>query len=458
MKNRLAKNKISLARTFVCTIAIVAVCVSSFGAQPPVPLAPPGSHASCWLQSSLLPTERATEARLVVSLRSANDFFSFVSNPTDKSASSFEAPYSLSIDVYDSSGVIRHGQLIRDTLRCCAYSETHNRSTTVLRYYSIIVPNTAYTVKLEIEQREGVLQRSSSSVLDLHAQKLFSSCSSPIFLQGSDHNGCLPLCVSAQGFDFGTDNVSLYYSCSSAAASRPLNYRVRRTKSSDEWYSDAKKEINGSMKRKDAVMLRTPMDSAFNDAPCFVAQTFGPDLFTLRADLEVASLGPGMYEFQAYSPASLDTLSTKFQIGWSTMPLCLKSLTTALSAMKYVATEDELESLSQGSEQDQRRQLISWWRKKDPSPSTVYNEAMIAFFRRVDESRAMFMTPAERDGMRTERGRVYILYGLPTDVEQTSPKNGAARETWTYSNKVKKRIVFERDQRDMYRIVNVESL
>jgi len=84
-----------------------------------------------------------------------------------------------------------------------------------------------------------------------------------------------------------------------------------------------------------------------------------------------------------------------------------------------------------GSLAERQRRYGEFWRPLDPTPRTAHNEAMEQYQRRVDEANARFRSYAR--GWLTDRGRVYILYGAPDNV-QTDPwrADGRPVETWNY--------------------------
>lgn len=164
------------------------------------------------------------------------------------------------------------------------------------------------------------------------------------------------------------------------------------------------------------------------------------------------AIAPGTYRLDI-SSADGDTLSRMFRLQWETMPASLGAAGYALDAMRPILTDREYDSMNTGSEADKRRAIIGYWRKSDPTPFTTFNETMAEYFRRVDVASAKFATLAERDGAKTERGKIYILYGWPDAIEH--PDTGGLREIWTYSARVKKRFVFEQNKAGVFRLAQI---
>ncbi|HTR99827.1 MAG TPA: GWxTD domain-containing protein, partial [Bacteroidota bacterium] len=57
------------------------------------------------------------------------------------------------------------------------------------------------------------------------------------------------------------------------------------------------------------------------------------------------------------------------------------------------------------------------------------------------------------DGFRSDRGRIYVLYGPPTSSDRTLDPVAGHREVWTYA-RLKKRFIFiDRDRSGNYILV-----
>ena len=103
------------------------------------------------------------------------------------------------------------------------------------------------------------------------------------------------------------------------------------------------------------------------------------------------------------------------------------------SMAMYVATKAEKDiwgSLS-GSE-PKRKFLTKFWRDRDDDQSTPFNEFYAEYKQRVMYCNEQFRT-AFRTGWRSDRGRVYILYGPPDYVERKSSESDMKpHEIWRY--------------------------
>lgn len=99
--------------------------------------------------------------------------------------------------------------------------------------------------------------------------------------------------------------------------------------------------------------------------------------------------------------------------------------------IKYIANNDELELFKQLDERGKENFLINFWRSKDPDPETQENEFMIEHFGRIDYANKHFK--GQRGGVKSDMGRVFIVYGQPSDVENHFWDEGVTPYTiWHY--------------------------
>ena len=102
--------------------------------------------------------------------------------------------------------------------------------------------------------------------------------------------------------------------------------------------------------------------------------------------------------------------------------------------------------------------FMEFWKKRDPDTTTAYNEVMAEFYRRVDESIRRFSSLKENDGFKTDRGRIFILYGTPTTTERRLLPNSTPTEAWTYQNIRRKFIFTDPSRSGSYILTETENL
>jgi len=105
-----------------------------------------------------------------------------------------------------------------------------------------------------------------------------------------------------------------------------------------------------------------------------------------------------------------------------------------LKYIRYIATKSEMDVIRSLKDLDAKKQfLVEFWRKRDPKPETPENEYRREYLERVRYANQHFSGFTE--GWQTDFGRVYILYGPPSNVERVpSSPMGRAYQIWTYDN------------------------
>ena len=132
---------------------------------------------------------------------------------------------------------------------------------------------------------------------------------------------------------------------------------------------------------------------------------------------------------------------------WPDMPFSLKNVDGALDALRFLTTGKQLDSLRSGSFEERRDALEKFWQERNRSTSSARNEVMAEYYRRVDYTIKNFGTLRMPDGSRSDRAKIYILYGMPGRTERSLNPAGAHMETWYY-DRLKKKFVFVDETRN----------
>ncbi|HVA95202.1 MAG TPA: GWxTD domain-containing protein [Candidatus Dormibacteraeota bacterium] len=111
----------------------------------------------------------------------------------------------------------------------------------------------------------------------------------------------------------------------------------------------------------------------------------------------------------------------------------------------YIITDEERTAFLQLQTNEEREQFIeAFWQRRDPTPDTVENEYKDEYYRRIAYANERFASGVP--GWRTDRGRIYIIWGPPDEID-SHPTGGTynrpmsegggttttyAYEDWTY--------------------------
>lgn len=99
----------------------------------------------------------------------------------------------------------------------------------------------------------------------------------------------------------------------------------------------------------------------------------------------------------------------------------------------YIALDSEKSHyLSLSSPDARKRFLLEFWKRRDSDPGTPVNEFRQQYMGRVNYANIHFRS-GSREGWKSDRGRVFIMYGEPDEYERHTGEMGTkAYEVWYY--------------------------
>jgi GWxTD domain-containing protein len=159
--------------------------------------------------------------------------------------------------------------------------------------------------------------------------------------------------------------------------------------------------------------------------------------------LEVKATGPdsavvrgapfGMTGFETIRTAQLVQTADP-EDPFSRMPEA--QLDTMYLPLVYLMTSDEQGVFSTLTVEGKRNWLRQFWGKRDPSPGTVRNEAREGFYQLIREANRRYREGGSSavPGWRTDRGRIFIKYGVPDEtLERRQSGSSPPYEVWKYT-------------------------
>jgi len=121
-----------------------------------------------------------------------------------------------------------------------------------------------------------------------------------------------------------------------------------------------------------------------------------------------------------------------FTFFWTLTPEKPKDLNLALEQMRYIMDADSIDWALKQPYEERLAYFKRFWKRMDPDPETEKNELMDEYFQRVNIATESFSTMTT-EGWRTDRGRIYIKFGPPDDIERYPFEMGTYPfEIWRY--------------------------
>jgi len=178
----------------------------------------------------------------------------------------------------------------------------------------------------------------------------------------------------------------------------------------------------------DTLLLYFQMDSSFAGSTCtwILERNYrrkkpevvrrGEKPLSSREDtllVSLSGLANGDYELRAFVGSNERGFRFKRQALWS---LDDKNYRSLIGALVYIAEPGELKKLREAPPGEREKLWNEFWKKRDPTPGTPYNEVKEEYLERVAYANEHFSL-GRWPGYKTDRGRIYILLGPPDEIE-----------------------------------------
>lgn len=362
----------------------------------------------------------------------------------------FRAPVQIGVEFSDTVGIVRRRLEMRDTVWVREYEATVSRDSVWFRALQVMLPWEQLRCRLRLLVGQREVRQQELSVLLSEGMPRWSS---PLLAVAGRADTLVEPFGLGGALPFGAHEVRLLVWDPRLRFGETYRFFCRQLPAErEELWWDSTAEIRGELQS----LQRGRLELVAEGVPVYrmVADTLGG---WLEYRLPAAQLVPGRYEFALVSLERGDTLRWRFRVVWQNMPISLRRVSYAVKSMRYLLTEQQWEQLRRGSAQEQWRKLWQYWKQRDPTPATAYNEAMAVYFRRVDHAYFAFQSVAEPDGAQSERGKIYILYGAPTRVVRDFPPGETPRELWIYE-RLHKRFLFELRSDGRWHLSHIEEM
>ena len=127
-----------------------------------------------------------------------------------------------------------------------------------------------------------------------------------------------------------------------------------------------------------------------------------------------------------------DKQTTSFSYGYKTKNYWTDDVDEVVGVMQYILPYSEYKKLKNMDESFQLDYIHEYWKEKDPSEGTDENELLIQLNRRVKFVNKNFSI--RMPGWKSDRGRIYIIYGKPKYDESYQDQMGYTYQKWVYSS------------------------
>jgi GWxTD domain-containing protein len=149
---------------------------------------------------------------------------------------------------------------------------------------------------------------------------------------------------------------------------------------------------------------------------------------TIYSSKKLFVYNPGILDTSMNSMLDQDVMSSEFA------SMSDEELNETFAFSKYVAGSQEINQWDKISDTQAKRSfLFNFWKARDLNINTPVNEYKREYFIRVEKANAQFGTMQKR-GWKTDRGRVFITYGEPSEIERyPNQVDTKPYEIWYYN-------------------------
>jgi GWxTD domain-containing protein len=324
----------------------------------------------------------------------------------------FAADYAVSLAfLQDTVTVRRLDEKQRVTV--ATFAETGRTDESVVYQNTIAVPPGRYIVQLQANDANSTRGFRTTDTVDIPAYgETAARIGSPVFVYEADgraNRAARPTLISnpRHTVAYGGESPKLYVETYGVAPEEPVRVNVVDEKGVSIWSADA------ALPRGDGALRYGVLDIP------------GENLPLGKMWVEVSAAGTTSNR----TPLLL-TISDQWMVA---------NFEEVVEFLRYVAYQDELDSLTVGGPVERRAAWESFWARRDPLPATAVNEYRDLFFGRVRYATEMFREPGLL-GWKTARGEVYIVLGPPDHAQErwigdtynmSGPPNAME---WVYDN------------------------
>jgi GWxTD domain-containing protein len=160
--------------------------------------------------------------------------------------------------------------------------------------------------------------------------------------------------------------------------------------------------------------------------------TQNTNTFLVKIDKDKLPFNNYTLKLKVESDEGEDSRELPFSFYWSDTPNTTGDIELALKQMTYIIPSDSLDKYEKASLEDQQIFFRRFWEQRDPDPATTKNELKNEYFKRVNYANQQF-TAFGHEGWLTDRGRIFIKFGVPDDIERHPFEMGTTPyEIWRY--------------------------
>jgi len=402
-----------------------------------------------FFEVAVLPTTGIGRVRCEVLFRLSYDMLEFRRVSMSRGTGElFVATPSLFAEAMNSEGVIVGRGTWFDTVRTDTFASTNARNRFVCGAITLALRPGWHTVRysLDIGRPGSGFTRVSDSFVVRGGETFPVALGSPLFVRTDDIDTLRLESIDGNA-RFGS-RLRCFVPIGGRMSPTAIRYELHQLVPEATQLLQIR---SGSAERLSCVNVGSPIADGSNiHLPLSSPDDTTCGMWGAFIEIGADDLAPGAYALVVVAGSSADEIAdtVRFSIRWIDSPFSLSRVDYAIRALYPIASDDQIDRMLTGDRRRQTEALNSFWADRDPTPATRFNEAMAEYYRRVDYAYLNFRSIDRRDGVATDRGKIYILNGPPTEVTRELDPRRPPREVWLYRNRVAQEFVFSDEGRN----------
>ena len=122
----------------------------------------------------------------------------------------------------------------------------------------------------------------------------------------------------------------------------------------------------------------------------------------------------------------------EFIVLWNDKPKSLMNPEFAIQALGAIESVQKIETLLDSDKNEYAKVLKKYWDDKTGNKKFAFNELENEYYKRADYSIDNFSTVSYPNGVKSDRGKIYIKYGKPDEIKREYSNSNIVIEIWKY--------------------------
>ncbi|HEY7752008.1 MAG TPA: GWxTD domain-containing protein [Ignavibacteriaceae bacterium] len=347
----------------------------------------------------------------------------------EKSGSDYIANYRLLVEIYSANNILVDRESDNGSVKTNKFDVTNDRRMFQNNLFKFQLAPGQYEIRTVLSDlntdREIKLKPEQLNTLDIFSEKIFT----PIVLQSEEVQCADEKIKSISNFNgfipFSSETYSLLIPISDTSVTK-LNVEIlcesesiENLEITESFVSDLSVESC-----EDKIMLSSGSSAVVTRN--FILKKINQNLYEGPVTIKVTA-----NEMDHQKDFMMPVV-------WQNKPFTLLDPHQAIKYLSFIEEDEIISELLEADDEMYSKQLLKYWKKFDPDPETLFNPLMQEYYERIDYADQHFRGLGKGSGINSDRGKIYIRYGKPSEVSRSSDANGNIVETWNYLNPQKK--------------------